>query len=129
MVTRSSAARRSGCVLACIALSAAAPALATQARLVHCGDAETCLRLSGHRAHTAVAVQVAGRDLPVEGGRNWRIDVPLGVARLWHGVARDRMTVTLADGRTDGRRSETVLLPPGAMAGKVELAELVIARR
>ena len=110
---------------ACIAAGSATPALATQARLVHCGT-DTCLRLSGRRAHPEVAVQVAERDLQVEGGRRWRADVPLAAARLWQGVARDRLTVTLADARTGSRRSETVLLPPGAFAGRIELAELVI---
>ena len=111
-----------------MALSAATPALAAQARLVHCGDGGTCLRLSGHRPHAVVAVQVAGQDREVEGGRNWRMDVPLTTARSWQGVARDRLTVTLADAQTGSRRSEIVLLPPGALARRVELAELVIRR-
>ena len=102
------------------------PALAAEARLVHCRAAGTCLRLSGHRAHAGVTVQVAGEDLRVEGERSWRADVPLAVARQWPGVARDRLIVTLADPRTGGRRSETALLPPGALAGHVELAEFVV---
>ncbi len=110
---------------ACIAAAGATPAFATEARLVHCGT-DTCLRLSGRRADPAVAIQVAERDLQVLGGRRWRIDVPLAAARLWQGVARDRLTITLADARTGSRRSETALLPPGALAGRIELAELVI---
>lgn len=110
---------------ACIVAGSATPALATEARLVHCGT-DTCLRLSGRRADPAVAVRIAERTLPVEGRRRWRIDVPLAAARLWQGVGRDRLTVILADARTGSRRSETALLPPGALAGRIDLAELVI---
>jgi hypothetical protein len=98
---------------------------ASQARLVHCGG-ETCLRISGHRAHSAVIVRVAGRDLAVDGGRSWRATVPLGAARDWTNRSGDMLMLTLADTRSGTERVDAVALPPGALGKRVELATLVI---
>lgn len=114
-------------LLASMMAMAAAPAMAErspQATLVHCG-ADTCLRLSGHRERVATAVRVDGRDLAVEGGRAWRITVPLSVARTWPIARGDRLDVTLTDAGREQRM--TVLLPPGALGAPLELASLVIS--
>jgi hypothetical protein len=97
-----------------------------QARLVHCGG-ETCLRLSGHRLHPAVAVRVAGHDLTVKGGRSWNATVPLQTARDWANRAGDTLRLTLADARTGTETEDAVALPPGALGKRVELATLVIS--
>jgi hypothetical protein len=99
---------------------------ATQAKLVHCGQ-ETCLRLSGHRAHTQVAVRVAGHTLAVEGDRAWHATVPLATARDWASASGSVMMLTLTDGQAGGERQEAVTLPPGALGRRVELATLMVS--
>jgi hypothetical protein len=98
---------------------------APQAQLVHCGD-DTCLRISGHRSHSAVAVRVAGRDLAVQGARNWRSTVPLEVAREWMSTADDTLTLTMTDMRTGAETAQAVSLPPGALGKRIELATLIV---
>jgi hypothetical protein len=99
---------------------------APKARLIHCGDG-TCLRISGRRPHSAVAVRVAGHDLPVEGDRSWRATVPLATARDWASAHGGTLTVTLADARSGGESVESVTLPPGALGKRVELASLIVS--
>ena len=103
------------------------PAAASpRATLVRCGS-ETCLRLSGERADAATPVRIGGRALAVEGGRRWRIVVPLATARRWP-VTRDyAVPITFGDGDSDQARTESAALPPGSLGGRVELASLVIA--
>jgi len=100
-------------------------ASAPQARLIHCGS-DTCLRISGHRQRSAVAVRVGGQDLAVEGGRTWRVTVPLTTARAWLTSSGYALTLTLADTQAGTESKEAVALPPGALGPRVELASLVI---
>src|SRR6201989_2235110 len=65
-----------------IAATPGSVAATPRAQLVHCGD-ETCLRISGHRRHSAVIVRIAGHNLAVEGARSWHAVVPLRTARSW----------------------------------------------
>lgn len=107
---------------------AALPSVAVaspRATLVRCG-AETCLRLSGDRADTVTAVRVGGRALAVEGGRRWRIVVPLSTARTWPITLTYAVPITLGDGEDDQGRTETVPLPPGSLGPGLELASLTI---
>ncbi len=98
---------------------------APQARLIHCGD-NTCLRISGHRPRSAVAVRIGGQDLAVAGGRTWRVTVPLTIARAWPTSSGYALTLTLADPQAGTEGKEAVALPPGALGPRVELASLVI---
>jgi len=98
----------------------------SQARLVHCGDA-TCLRISGHRPHSAVAIRIAGHDLAVEGGRAWRTTVPIETARGWAHPRGDTLTLTLADRRTGTETEDAVTVPPGALGRRIELATLMVS--
>ncbi len=101
-------------------------AAAPKARLVHCGDA-TCLRISGRRPHAAVVVRIAGQPLVVEGNRSWRATVLLATARDWASVHDGTLTVTLDDARTGGESTEIVVLPPGALGERRELASLIVS--
>ena len=103
--------------------SAGAP---PQARLVQCCDGP-CLRLSGRRPHSAVAIRVAGHDLAVAGGRSWRATVPIETARGWVNAHGDRLTLTLADMRTGTETADVVTMPPGALGRRVELATLMVS--
>ena len=117
--------------LVCGLASVAAPAWAGQdarAELVHCG-AETCIRLSGHRPSAAAAVMMGGRALAVAGGRRWQATVPLEVARTWPIGRGYALHVSVVDPADGAERSERVLLPPGALGSRHEIASLVIAAR
>lgn len=112
-----------------LALSAAPAALHAEspakARLVHCVEG-TCLRLSGQRSGSDVSVRVAGRELAVAGTRRWTATIPLASARSWLIDSGHSVTVSLVDARIGVQTDETVLLPPGAFAGRLELASLVV---
>lgn len=101
-------------------------AAAVQARLVHCGSA-TCLRLSGHRPDSAVAIRIAGNDLAVAGGRSWHAIVPIEAARNWANASGDRLLLTLIDMRTGTTRMDSVEVPPGALGKRIELAALIVS--
>lgn len=108
-----------------MAATPASVVAAPQAQLVHCGD-DTCLRISGHRSDSAVAIRIAGRDLAVEGERKWRTTVPLKAARDWMNAAGDTLILTMTDTRTRAEAAEAVSLPPGALGKRIELATLVV---
>ena len=115
-------------LFATILALAPSPALAKKspsATLVHCG-ADTCLRLSGHRARATVAVRIDGHRLTVEGARAWRITVPLSTARSWRIARGDTLAVTLADDDAGTEHIETAILPPGALGSRLELAALEV---
>jgi hypothetical protein len=115
---------RSLLALAALALPGLAAA-APDARLVHCGAA-TCLRLTGSRADAAVLVRVAGRVVPVEGARSWRVDLPLAATVGIADPSGQTVTITLADPRTGAERTDTAILPPGALGRPVALASLTV---
>ncbi len=114
-----------GLVVLCASAGVAA---APRARLVHCG-ADTCLRVTGRRAGPAVAVRIAGRTVPVQGGDAWRVTLPLSVARDGVDATGEVLTLTLADRRTGSEEVQSAILPPGALGGRVELASLVVRAR
>lgn len=95
------------------------------AKLVRCG-ADSCLRLSGHRAGAEVAVRVDGHDLHVEGERAWRATVPLSTARTWAIGRGYSVAVTLVDVGAGTERRQSVALPPGSLGSRLELASLVV---
>jgi hypothetical protein len=97
-----------------------------KARLIHCGDA-TCLRIVGRRSHAAVAVEVGGHRLVVEGNRSWRATMPLATARDWASAHGGTLAVTLVDARTGSESIEVVTLPPGALGKRIELASLIVS--
>ncbi len=99
-----------------------------RAKLVHCG-ADSCLRLSGRRPAATTAIRIGGRELAVDGDRRWRATVPLTVARTWPIVRGYALRVVLADTAAGMERSETVMLPPGALGSRIEMASLVVSAR
>jgi hypothetical protein len=100
-------------------------AAAPHAQLVHCGN-ETCLRISGHRAHPAIAIRIAGQNLAVVGERSWRATVPLSTARDWVNASAQALKLTMIDTLSGAESVEAVPLPPGAFGNHVELATLVV---
>lgn len=125
---RARSAAKIGLFSLCLALATvpAGASASPQARLVHCGGG-TCLRLSGHRAHSAVAIRIAGHDLAVEGGRSWRATVPIETARGWAGASGDRLTLILADRQAGTETIDAIAVPPGALGRRIELATLMVS--
>lgn len=114
-----------------VALTMATPAHANdvpEAQLVHCG-ADTCLRIHGHRPAAAVEVRIGGHALAVEGGRDWRVTMPLTTARAWFTASGEILPLTLFDARHQSEKTVDLILPPGALGRRVELASLVIRAR
>ncbi|WP_076073010.1 hypothetical protein [Sphingomonas montana] len=117
--------------LFCALTMVAAPAQgarAMRARLVQCGP-ESCLRLSGYRPSATAVVRIGARALAVDGGRKWQATVPLTVARTWPIARGYALRVVVADPDTLTERSERVLLPPGALGSRNEIASLVVSAR
>lgn len=113
------------------ALTMIAPAQAerqTRARLVSCGE-NSCLRLSGYRARADMVVRIGEHDLAVEGDRAWQATVPLNVARAWPIARNYALRVTLVDPDEGAERGETVMLPPGSLGSRTEIASLIISAR
>lgn len=103
-------------------------ASAPLARLVHCGR-DTCLRICGHRPDATMAIRIGEQELAVEGGRNWRITVPLLTAQRWGSLSGDTLTVAVFNSHNAIESLDNVALPPGALGHRVELATLVIRAR
>lgn len=100
-------------------------AAAPRAVLVHCGT-DTCLRVTGKRAHAAVEVRIAGRAVAVEGAGSWRATLPLAATRGGVDSSGQLLMLTLVDPLTGVEQVQTAILPPGALGRPVELASLVV---
>ncbi|MDE0880887.1 MAG: hypothetical protein OSB00_19855 [Sphingomonas bacterium] len=115
---------RSTSGLIAIAVPAAAIA-APRTTLVQCG-AESCLRVTGKRAHIGVRVIIAGQMIPVKGGRSWRATLPLALARSATNARGDRLMITQIDPHTNGEVVKSVAVPPGAMGKRIALTTLEV---
>ncbi len=119
-------ARLTAAALASAALaSPATAATELRTRVVGCG-ADSCLLVSGTRADAGSAVSINGHPVAVEGGRSWRVRVPVGTIRAWSPPLARTIAVGLSD---DGTRAETVSLarlPIGLLGHADQLASLVV---
>jgi len=106
------------------------PALAhpATARLVSC-DAGSCLLVRGHRAASDVEVRINDRVVDTEGGRSWRVSLPMTTVRDWSGPFARTLRVSVSDPARSGMRTETVRLPVGLLGHDLELAYLVVRAR
>jgi hypothetical protein len=97
-------------------------------RLISCG-AESCLLIRGHRASPQATVRINGRPIEADGGRTWRVTLPLATVRDWS--APFARTVEVAIGEPTGAsvEGEAVRLPVGLLARGVELASLTVRAR
>lgn len=105
--------------------SPGAVAAAPRAMLVHCG-VDTCLRVTGKRAHAAVEVRIAGRAVAVAGAGSWHATLPLAATRSGVDSSGQLLVLTLVDPLTGVEQVQTAILPPGALGRPVELASLVV---
>jgi hypothetical protein len=116
-----------------IALSVATlapPALAhpATARLIAC-DTGSCLLVRGRRAASATEVRINDRVVAVEGGRSWRVSLPMTTVKEWSGPFARALRVSMSDPSGSVTRTEAVRLPVGLLGHDVELAYLVVHAR
>ncbi|MEO7657292.1 MAG: hypothetical protein ABIS25_08145 [Sphingomicrobium sp.] len=74
-------------------------------------------------------VRLGGQDLAVEGGRAWHLSIPLAAARAWLTSSGYSLPLTLVDMQLGTETRQVVILPPGALGRKVELATLIVRAR
>ncbi|MFC0203962.1 hypothetical protein [Novosphingobium soli] len=114
-----------------MALSLASPAIAApegSARLVSCAEAD-CLLVSGSRAHAGAAVRINGHPVQPQGGRTWKVLLPVDTVRAWSLPGARNIAVTTLDPETKGAVTTQVRLPIGMLGSITELASLVILQR
>lgn len=103
----------------------AAPALAQpdgapSLRVVECG-AESCLRLSGHRADAGAPVKINGHDIAVTGQHHWTARVPVAKLRHWSAPYAPSILVSVAN------EEHSTRLPVGLLGTRGDLAMLVVS--
>jgi len=108
----------------------ATPALAhpATARLISC-DAGSCLLVRGHRAASVAEVRINDRVVDTEGGRSWRVSLPMTTVRDWSGPFARTLRVSVSDPAGSRMRTEAVRLPVGLLGHDLELAYLVVRAR
>lgn len=103
----------------------AAPAHADpgpRTRLVECRD-ETCLLVTGRRDDAAAVVSINGRVVEVEGGRKWRMLLPVGTVREWSAPFARTITVSVAEASGEAD------LPTGLLGHVSDLTALVVTAK
>ncbi|MFM6831243.1 MAG: hypothetical protein ACKOVA_13065 [Novosphingobium sp.] len=101
----------------------ASPAMAASqpaTRLVECGS-ESCLLVSGRRNGAGETVSIAGHAVKVEGGRKWRVRLPVATVRAWSEPFARTIEVATAGVAEDAD------LPIGLL-GRAENLAMVIVR-
>ena len=122
---------RSGAFLALALVAAGSPARArpvAPTRVISCA-AGRCLLIRGHRASVRDGVRINGRPVDVSGGTSWRVRLPIATIRDWSAPFARTLEVAVADPAGSAGRGEAVPLPVGLLAGKAELASLVVRAR
>ncbi len=109
----------------CASTAIAAPAPST--RLVSCGS-ESCLLVTGHRESADSLVLLNNRVVTVEGGRAWRVRLPLAAVRDYASPFARSIEVTVAQADGHEEWSEDASLPIGLLGHK-DLATLLVSAR
>ncbi|PZQ63103.1 MAG: hypothetical protein DI544_02740 [Sphingomonas taxi] len=119
---------RVAAVLLAAAFVHAAASAAPRAKLVSDHPVD-CLQVSGTRPSTAAAVLINGHPVAVDGGRHWRVRLPVETVRGWSRPGARTIRVTLAT-PAGGRAVEYETdLPVGLLGGRIDLAALVVRLR
>jgi hypothetical protein len=116
--------------IALVAAVAATPALAhpATARLVSC-DAGSCVLVRGHRAVSDAEVRINDRVVDAEGGRSWRVSLPVATVQEWSAPLARTLRVSVSDRAESAVQTEAVRLPVGLLGHDQELAYLVVRPR
>lgn len=103
-----------------------AAAEAPRARLVSYPVAD-CLLVSGRRASADAQVFINDHPVAVEGGRRWRVRLPLDTLRAWSPSRARTLSVTTADRGGDGAATTQLAdLPIGLLGHRIDLAMLTV---
>lgn len=84
------------------------------------------LQVSGTRPSTDDAVLINGHQVAVEGGRHWRVRLPLETLRRWSRPGARTIHVTVATPAGDRTVEHETDLPVGLLGGRIDLAALVV---
>lgn len=74
-------------------------------------------------------VRIGEHDLSVEGDRAWQATVPLNIARAWPIARNYALRVAFVDLDVGTERVETVMLPPGSLGARTQIASLIVSAR
>lgn len=113
---------------AAIALGVTAPALAANApstKIVAC-DGGSCLVVSGTREGRSEAVSINGHAVAVQGGRKWKVRLPVATIRDWSPRFARSIEVTTRDASSGRLATSEARLPIGLLGGTTDLALLEI---
>jgi hypothetical protein len=114
---------------AIIATGLASPAMAASepsTRVVSCRSG-SCLLVVGRRDSAASAVSINGHAVAVEGGRSWRVSLPVETVRDWSVPLARTITVAVADVGSPLATESEARLPIGLLGHAEDLAMLVIS--
>lgn len=103
---------------------AASQAAEPRTRVAGC-SAGSCLIVSGRRDSAIAPVSINGQAVTVEGGRNWRVRVPVETIRGWSAPLARSIIVTVGAGAE--RRDFDARLPIGLLGQPQDLAFLEIS--
>ncbi|AOR79023.1 hypothetical protein BV97_01710 [Novosphingobium resinovorum] len=103
------------------AMAASGPAT----KLVPCGES-SCLQVSGHRSDPSSPVHINGRPVTVEGGKAWKVVLPLQTVRVWSAPIARTIAVSVSDADAPGTQQAD--LPIGLLGHVTELALVVRGR-
>lgn len=99
-----------------------------KARLVSCESGD-CLLLSGTRENPDALVRVNGHLVRAEGGRGWKVLLPIESVRAWSLPGARSIAVTTQNPDMRNSVVKQVDLPIGMLGSITELAYLVIPQR
>ena len=122
--------RSAGVGFALMIATAATPVNArpANARLVSC-DAGSCVLVRGHRSTSQAIIRINDRIVEAEGGRSWRVRLPVAIVEEWSAPFARTLRVSVADPTESSQRTEAVRLPVGLLGYNLELASLVVRAR
>ena len=123
---------RAACLpIAAAMLVASSPSIARPAdtaRLVSC-DTGDCVIVRGHRTSPQAIVRINDRPVAARGGTAWQVRLPVATVRDWSAPFARTLRIAVTDGTGAIERDAEVRLPVGLLAGKIELASLVVRAR
>ena len=99
--------------------------IAPTTQLVRCGE-DSCLRISGRRDRPSQIVSLNGRELAVEGKRDWRALVSLDTLRKVSKAKARQVDISLRDSETLEVISAPARLPIGLLGDISELSAIEV---
>jgi hypothetical protein len=114
--------------LAVATMATRADARPATARLISC-DAGSCVLIRGYRSTSAAVIRINDREVEAEGGRSWRVRLPVASVENWSAPFARTLRVSVADPTGATEWTQAVRLPIGLLGRNLELASLVVRVR